>query len=155
MGRHGALHSLFGEAHEENQTPHRAVLLSSIVAFLPAGVMMMRGMNLFQIYGLIGTIATFGFVTAYILVCAAAPLFLRSQGRLTPQAIGISVLAILAMCAALLGNLYPVPDAPYSYLPYLYAALLLAGFAWSTVWSARTPSLEAQIPSNPLPNETD
>ena len=28
MGRHGALHSVLGEAHEENQTPHRAVLLS-------------------------------------------------------------------------------------------------------------------------------
>jgi hypothetical protein len=103
--------------------------------------MMLRGMNLFDIYGLIGTLATFGFVTAYILVSAAAPLFLRSRGRLTPQAVGISVLAILAMGAALLGNLYPVPAAPYSYLPYLYAALLLTGFAWSTIWSARTPSL--------------
>jgi amino acid transporter len=37
MGRNGALHSVLGEAHEENQTPHRAVLLSSIAAFLPAG----------------------------------------------------------------------------------------------------------------------
>ena len=44
-------------------------------------------MNLFEIYGLIGTLATFGFVTAYILVSAAAPLYLRSLGRLTPQAI--------------------------------------------------------------------
>ncbi len=59
------------------------------------------------------------------------------------------------MIAALLGNLYPVPDAPYSYLPYVYAALLLAGFAWSTIWIARTPSLAAHIPSGALPNETD
>ena len=82
MGRHGALHSVLGEAHEENQTPHRAVLLSSIAAFLPAGIMTLRGMNLFDIYGLIGTLATFGFVTAYILVSAAAPIFLRSRGLL-------------------------------------------------------------------------
>ena len=133
MGRHGALHATLGEAHEENQTPHRAVLLSSIAAFLPAAIMTLRGMNLFAISGLIGTFATFGFVTVYILVCVAAPLFLRSQGRLTPQAIAISILAILAMGAALLGNLYPVPAAPYSYLPYLYAALLFMGFAWSTM----------------------
>jgi hypothetical protein len=112
-------------------------------------------MNLFDIYGLIGTLATFGFVTVYILVSAAAPLYLRSQGLLTPQALGISVLAILAMSAALLGNLYPVPEAPYSYLPYLYAALLMTGFAWSTIWSARTPSFLAQIPPDALPNETD
>jgi amino acid transporter len=155
MGRHGALHSVLGQAHEENQTPHRAVLWCSIAAFLPAAVMTARGINLFEIYGLIGTLATFGFVTAYILVSAAAPMYLRSLGRLTPQAIVVSVLAISAMCAALLGNLYPVPEGPYSYLPYLYAALLLMGFAWSTIWRARSLSLVAQIPSTPLPNETD
>jgi amino acid transporter len=157
MGRHGALHSELGQAHDENQTPHRAVLLASVAAFLPAAVMTLRGMNLFDIYGLIGTLATFGFVTAYILVSMAAPMYLRAQGRLTPQAIGISVLAVLAMCAALLGNLYPVPDAPYSYLPYIYAVLLLAGFGWSTVWSARTPSFVPDIAADltVLPNETD
>jgi amino acid transporter len=65
MGRHGALHSQLGEAHEDNQTPHRAVLLCSAAAFLPAAVMIFLGMNLFEIYGLIGTVSTFGFVTAY------------------------------------------------------------------------------------------
>jgi len=157
MGRNGALHSVLGEAHEANQTPHRAVLLSSAVAFVPAGIMTLRGTNLFEIYGLLGTIATFGFVTVYILVCAAAPLYLRSLGVLTPQALGISVLAIVAMTAALLGNLYPVPDGPYSYLPYVYVVLLLTGFAWSTIWSARAPSFVARIPTDlgALPNETD
>jgi amino acid transporter len=157
MGRHGALHSVLGQAHVANQTPHRAVLLSSIAAFVPAAVMMLQGRNLFDIYGLIGTLATFGFVTTYILVSAAAPLFLRSRGCLTPQAVGISVLAILAMGAALLGNLYPVPAAPYSYLPYLYVGLLLSGFAWSTIWIARAPSVVREIPSDlgALPNETE
>jgi len=140
MSRHGALHSILGEAHEENQTPHRAVLWCSIAAFVPAAIMTQRGMDLFEIYGLLGTLATFGFVTVYILVSTAAPIFLRAQSRLTPQAIVISVLAVLAMGAALLGNLYPVPAPPYSYLPYIYAVLLLCGFAWSTIWSARTPS---------------
>jgi amino acid transporter len=144
MSRHGALHAVLGEAHAENQTPHRAVLWCSLAAFVPAAAMTLRGMNLFDIYGLLGTLATFGFVTAYILVSAAAPLYLRSQARLTPQAVGISLLAILAMFAALLGNLYPVPDAPYSYLPYLYALLLFMGFAWSMMWRARTPSFAAQ-----------
>jgi amino acid transporter len=157
MGRNGALHAVLGQAHASNQTPHRAVLLSSFVAFLPAAIMAERGMNLFDIYGLIGTLATFGFVTVYILVSAAAPIYLRSKGLLTPQALGISVLAILAMSAALLGNLYPVPDPPYSYLPYLYAALLLIGFTWSTIWSARAPSFVPQLPGdlNALPSETD
>ena len=141
MARHGALHSVLGEAHEQNRTPHRAVLLSSVAAFLPAGIMTLRRVSLFDIYGLTGTLATFGFVTVYILVSAAAPLYLRSQGRLTPRAIGISILAVLAMGAALLGSLYPVPAPPYSILPYLYGGLLLVGFAWSMLWISRSPSL--------------
>src|SRR3984957_7160362 len=157
MGRQGALHSALGEAHQANQTPHRAVLLSSIAAFVPAAIMTLWGVTMFEIFGLIGTLATFGFVTAYILVSAAAPLFLRSRGRLTPQAIGISVLAILAMGADLLGSLYPVPAAPYSSLPYLYAVLLLGGFAWSMIWVAPSPSFVPEISGDlpALPTETD
>ena len=147
MGRHGALHSVLGEAHEENQTPHRAVLLSSIAAFLPPAIMTLRGMNLFEIYGLIGTSLHSVSSPRISWSPRRRRIFLRSRGCLTPQAIGISVLAILAMGAALLGNLYPVPDAPYSYLPYLYAALLLTGFAWSTIWIARSPSLARANPS--------
>lgn len=150
MGRHGALHSMLGEAHEQNQTPHRAVLLSSIAAFVPAGILISRGLNLFDIYGLLGTVATFGFVTVYILVSIAAPIYLRSLGRLTPRAIAISFLAVIAMGVALLGSLYPVPAGPYAILPYIYGGLLLAGFAWSTAWSARTPSLvSGGLPETP------
>ena len=157
MGRHGALHSALGEAHADNQTPHRAVLLCSIAAFVPAGIMTLRGMSLFEIYGLIGTLATFGFVTAYILVSAAAPLYLRAQGRLTPRAILISVLAVLAMAVALLGSLYPVPASPYSILPYLYLGLLGGGFVWSMIWIARTPVAVIEIGGDlaGLPNEID
>jgi hypothetical protein len=57
----------------------------------------------------------------------------------------------------MLGSLYPVPAPPYSILPYLYAGLLLIGFAWSMIWSARSPSLTVEIGGNlnRLPNETD
>ncbi len=96
---------------------------------------------MFSIYGLAGTLATFGFVTTYILVSVAAPMYLQSLGRLTPQAIGISVWAVVAMAVALLGNLYPVPPAPYSILPYIYAGLLLGGFAWSTLWHGESAKI--------------
>ena len=157
MSRHGALHSLLGSAHEENQTPHIAVVFTSVAALLPAAIMTLRGVNLFEIYGLLGTLATLGFVTAYILVSAAAPIYLRSQGRLTPQAVGISVLAVGAMCAALLGNLYPVPPPPYSILPYLYTVLLFGGFGWSMIWTARSAAFANAVEADlaVAPAETD
>ena len=56
--------------------------------------MTLRGVNLFDIYGLVGALSTRGFVTAYILVSLAAPFYLRSLGRLTPTAVVISGLAV-------------------------------------------------------------
>jgi len=141
MGRQGAIHAVLGEAHETNQTPHRAVVLSSVAAFLPAGIMTLRGVGVFEIYGLLGTLATFGFMTAYIMIALAAPVFLRAQGRLTFQALAVSVLAVVAIGAALLGSIYPAPPGAYSLLPYIYAGILLVGLTWSLVWSARTPVL--------------
>jgi amino acid transporter len=141
MGRQGALHAVFGEAHETNQTPHRAVLLSAMAAFLAAGIMTLRGVGVFEIYGLLGTLATFGFMTAYIMIALAAPMFLRAQGRLTLQALAVSSLAVLAMGAALLGSIYPTPPGAYAVLPYVYVGVLVVGLTWSLIWSARGPVL--------------
>jgi amino acid transporter len=157
MGRNGALHSLLGKAHESNQTPHRAVLVSSIAAFLAAGILMWRKVDLFEVYGLLGALATFGFLTAYLLVSAAAPLFLRSQRLLTPRALVIAVLSVGAMGAGLAANSFPAPPPPYSALPYVYTGLLVAGFAWS-IWSASASQREQvqegsivpdKVPSSP------
>jgi amino acid transporter len=157
MGRNGALHALFGEAHETNQTPHRAVVLSSIVALLPACIMTMRGMSSFLIYGLLGALATFGFLTAYILVSAAAPIYLRMRGLLNWRVIAISGLAVFAMGVALFGSIYPVPPAPYSVLPYIYAGLLVAGFAYSVICRAHSGPAMEQLPAElgVAPNKVD
>jgi amino acid transporter len=145
MGRHGAVHSRLGEAHESWQTPHVAVLLTALAAFLPMAFLTLFGIAPFDVYGLAGSLATFGFLTAYILISIAAPIYLRSLGRLTIQATIVSVLAILAMGIALQGSLYPVPATPYSLLPYIYAALLASGFLWSILLNARSPLTSDRI----------
>ena len=141
MGRHGSMHSQLGAAHKTRQTPHRAVLLSSLATFVPLAFLIVLNVEALDIYGLTGTIATFGFLTAYILISVAAPIYLRSQGRLSTRAIAASILAVFAMGIALLGSLYPVPPAPYNSLPYIYLALLLGGLTWSVVLKARSPVL--------------
>jgi amino acid transporter len=115
------------------------VVVSGLAAFLPLGILSGFGMEESEIYGLTGTLATFGFLTAYVLVCIAAPIFLRAEGRLTLRDGAVSVLALLAMGFAFIGNIYPVPAPPYNYLPYIYFAVLLSGLTWSVVLNARTP----------------
>jgi amino acid transporter len=140
MGQKGALHSRLGQVHTSNRTPHRAVVVSGMAAFLPLGVLTCLGIGTSEIYGLTGTLATFGFLTAYVLVSIAAPIFLRAQGRLMVRDVVVSALALFAMIVAFLGNVYPLPPAPYNYLPYIYVALLSIGLTWSVVLNARTPA---------------
>ena len=92
--------------------------------------MLVRGVGAVDIYGYMGSLATYGFITVYAIVAAQLPSFLRTYGRLTSAAVALSVLATLAMLAALAGALYPVPAEPYSWLPYLYVAYLVAGLGW-------------------------
>ena len=85
IGRHGLLPASFGKAHYRNRTPHQAVTLSSALTLIPAAFLTTRGVTGMDVNGWIGTFATYGFVTTYVLVCVAAPLSLWRQ-REAPRA---------------------------------------------------------------------
>ncbi|MGA7401147.1 MAG: hypothetical protein WBW38_14065, partial [Candidatus Sulfotelmatobacter sp.] len=81
----------------------------------------------------LGSLATYGFIVAYALVCVALPRYLREHGAFRPGAQLVPWLAGLAMLLALVGNFYPVPEGPYGKLPYIYLAYLTAGLLWFAV----------------------
>jgi amino acid transporter len=131
MGRRGDLHEAFGVAHIANRTPHRAIVFATVLAVVPGLILALRGISGFDINGWLGTVATFGFLVAYVLVCIAAPFYLRSRGQLTVSSVGISCAAVAVMFLAFAGSVYPVPPAPYSRLPYVFALFLVAGIVSS------------------------
>jgi len=90
-------------------------------------VLAARGASGLDVYGWMGSLATYGFIVTYALVCVALPRYLRGHGRALPTARVLSVLAFVAMLLALVGNLYPVPEGPYGKLPYIYLVYLAAG----------------------------
>ena len=148
MGEKRALPAWFGNAHSVYKTPHSAVIVSSLTVILPLAILTVCRFTAMEIYGLLGTLATFGFLVAYILVSIAAPLFLRRLGRLTTFDVGVSVVALIAMAMAFLGSVYPVPDPPYSILPYLFLAIVLAGTVWSLILTPTPVSVtEAEVAS--------
>ena len=65
------------------------------------------------------------FLTIYGLTCIALPLQLKRQAALSAALLVTAILAGISMVMALAGTLYPVPAAPYSWLPYLYFVYLL------------------------------
>jgi amino acid transporter len=130
MAHKGLAHGSLGATHALNQTPSRAVVITGIAAVLPVAVLAARGASGLDVYGWLGSLATYGFIVAYALVCVALPTYLRDRGVYHPGAQIIPWLAGVAMLLALVGNLYPVPEGPYGKLPYIYLAYLTAGLVW-------------------------
>ena len=130
MAHNGLAHPSLRSTHSRNETPHIAVLVTGVAAVLPVAILALRGASGLDVYGWMGSLATYGFMIAYALVCIALPRYLRAHGAARPIARFISILAFLAMLLALVGNLYPVPQGPYGKLPYVYLAYLAAGLLW-------------------------
>jgi amino acid transporter len=127
MAHDGLVHAHLSRCHAKNETPHLAVLAVGAIVLLLAGGLAAHGASGADIYAWAGSLAVYGFITTYGLVAAALPLYLRRRGQLSVAAFLLSAGAILAMLLALAGTLYPVPEAPYNWLPYIYLGYLLAG----------------------------
>jgi amino acid transporter len=130
MAHRGLAHRSLGETHSLNRTPGRAVIITGIAALLPVAVLALRGNSGLEVYGWMGSLATYGFIVAYALVCVALPKYLRAHAMQHRQLQIVPWLAGLAMLLALVGNLYPLPEGPYGKLPYIYLAYLTAGLLW-------------------------
>src|SRR5271166_635841 len=130
MAHNGLAHGSLRTTHVVNQTPGRAIVITGLAAVLPVAVLAARGASGLDVYGWLGSLATYGFIVAYALVCVALPRYLRDHGVYRPGAQIIPWLAGVAMLLALVGNLYPVPEGPYGKLPYIYLAYLTAGLLW-------------------------
>jgi len=130
MAHNGLAHDSLRATHARNETPSRAVLAAAFASLLPAAILAARGASGLDVYGWLGSLATYGFIVTYALVCFALPHYLHEKGMRHIGAKLIPWLGGLAMLLALVGNLYPVPEGPYGKLPYIFVAYLAAGLLW-------------------------
>jgi amino acid transporter len=135
MAHNGLAHDSLRATHVRHETPHRAIVITGLAAVLPVAILAARGDSGLDVYGWMGSLATYGFIVTYGLVCVALPRYLRDHGALHPGPRIIPWLAFTAMLLALAGNLYPVPEGPYGKLPYVYLAYLAAGMLWFAMHS--------------------
>ena len=143
MGKYQFLHRSLGLVHDTHRTPHRAVLYcGGLVAVMCLGLL---PAGLLTAFGCAGTFASFGFVVVYLMLCIVAPMDLRRSGEMKPRHLGLGVTGAALMMFVMVGSVYPVPEYPYSILPYVFFAYMAAGALWFAVLKAKAPGVLASI----------
>jgi amino acid transporter len=146
MAHNGMTHRWISRTHDRNSTPHTAVLVTGLATMLlPVGLTLARA-NGETIYDWMGSLATYGFITVYALVAVALPLHLKAEKKLSMAIVVLAAASVLAMVLVLEGTLYPVPEPPKNWLPYLFLAYLAAAVAWHgrQARDQRRPTLPSQ-----------
>ncbi len=140
MARHDVFPKELGEVHGRNKTPHRAVT-AFILVMLAVPTVLEIFTNPLTTFGDAGTLAAFGFLTAYYLITVAAPRYLKKRGELRAGAVVVAVVSGLALAVPLVGSFYPVPPFPVRIFPYIFLGWMLVGGAWLYALSRRRREL--------------
>jgi amino acid transporter len=148
MARHGVAPRVLGSVHPRNETPHVAVAFTALLTFVVALSPSLFGVTQFDSQGYFGTLCSFGFLSVYVLISLAAPVYLRRIGELTASSIVIALVAAAFMVIPFLGvigvpgsDLFPPPAYPNNILVWIYLAFMAAGAAW--LFSLRKSKPEA------------
>jgi amino acid transporter len=137
LGRYQLMHRSMGFVHDSHKTPHIAVTVGCVLNFLVCAGFSRCAYT--DLLGYFGTIASFGFILVYMACSMAAPALLRKLGEAKPIDYIMGTLGTVLMILSLIGSVYPVPAAPYNYLPYGFAIYMLIGVVWFVVLKTRMP----------------
>jgi amino acid transporter len=147
MGEEGVLPAALGRAHPRHQTPHVAIwLIAPVVAVVPI-VMVASGTTPLGVYAYTGTVGTFGYMLAYVLMAISLPVFLRRRDELRGASVVLAVVVVLALLYVFYKNVIPVPPSPYNLLPWVFLGALLLGLVWYLTVRVRTPEVTAEVGS--------
>ncbi len=143
MGKYRFLHRSMGMVHDTHKTPHRAIVLCGVLA--AALCLALSPAGFLDAFGYAGTLASFGFVVVYLMLCVVAPLDLKRTGEMKPHHVLTGGLGTALMLFVIVGSVYPVPSHPYDLLPYLFFAYMAVGAVWFAVLKASSPQTLASI----------
>jgi amino acid transporter len=147
MSKEGLVPPALGRVSATHRVPNVALLLVGVVATGAVVIAQIAGLTPVDILGYFGSIATYGFIVAYLIVSLAAAGYLRRLGQLKPIHLVPSLIGAIAMGTVLYYSVHPVPDYPYNIFPYVFLALLIPGMAAFLVLRSRRPEVAAAVGS--------
>jgi amino acid transporter len=152
MARDRIVPQRIGATHGRYRTPHVAIAVAvPLAGAVPAALLLAGVPGLTVLRGLL-SIATAGYLVAYLLVALAAPLFLRRIGELTLAPVMVTAVAVPVLAIVCGAFVVSALDGP---VPVVLGALVLAALAWYAVLRARRPRELAGIGVYDEPSTAD
>jgi amino acid transporter len=127
MSHSGLIPDAFGRTHKKFGTPVAGVAITSIAMFAMTLFLALRGVGGTDMYGWLGSISVFGFLTAYALVAVALPFARKALGQHSLTITLISGFTVLVMIAGAIGSVDPSQPAPVVWFPYIYLGYMALG----------------------------
>jgi len=144
MARHQIFPAAAGKAHPTHQTPYVALTAFIVVMFVVPSALQIWT-NPLTTFNDAGTLAAFGFLTAYFLITIAAPVYLKKRGELQLRNIVIAAVGFVCLLVPLVGSFYPAPPWPVWTYPYIFLGYMIVGGAWLFSRSRRHVGILAEI----------
>jgi amino acid transporter len=141
----GALPHVLTKVHHKYKTPWVGIAFIGALAlvFSVVATFSSAGRVVFEVYG--GYVSNYGFLTSYLLVVIATPIWLYKIKALTPLRLAVSAAATLALGYVIFSNFYPVPEFPFNILPLIFVGILLAGLAWYWYLKRTKPDVAKRV----------
>lgn len=138
MARSGLLPAVLERTSNRHKTPGAAIALSSVLMLASTLVLALFGITGAEMYDLLGSLAVFGFLTAYALVALALPFARRTRGQHSHMIAAISVITVLVMIMVAIFDIRSSSDPAHARIPFIYLGYIAAGIAWYSLRKKRT-----------------
>jgi amino acid transporter len=130
MARSGLLPKALERTSKKHGTPVPAIVVSVLLMLAATAGMELRAFTGSDMYDLLGSLAVFGFLTAYALVCVALPFARRAIGQHSHTLTAVSIATVLVLVTIAIFDLRSTSDAIHARIPWIYLAYLAAGIVW-------------------------
>lgn len=121
---------MFARIERKHDTPNVAVTVVTAATLAVALLALAFGVTPIDVFDNCGTLSSFGFIFAYLLIAIGAAVYCKRLGALRIVDLLISTVASLLLLLAAVTLFYPVPAPPQRWFAYCFLAFIAAGWLW-------------------------
>ena len=130
MARSGLMPAALERTNQRHRTPGAAIVLCTALMFTGVSIMILQHVTGYSIYDLCGSVAVFGFLTAYALVALALPFARKALGQHSNFVTTVSFFTVAVILLIAVFDIKSASDAVHARIPWLYLIYIAAGLAW-------------------------